>query len=78
MKKKTHNEGKEDSMKKKTHNEGKENNMKKETHNEMNDDLRPEYDLPQLLRDGARGKYVERFRAGYSITPLTPDASNVR
>ena len=50
-------------MKKKTHNEMKENNMKKETHNEMNDDLRPEYDLPQLLRDGARGKYVERFRA---------------
>jgi len=30
---------------------------------EMDDDLRPEYDLSELLKNGVRGKYAERFRA---------------
>jgi hypothetical protein len=29
----------------------------------MNDELRPEYDLRQLLKAGVRGKYVKRFAA---------------
>lgn len=31
---------------------------------DMDDDLRPEYDLSELVKDGVRGKYAERFRAG--------------
>jgi len=31
---------------------------------EMNDDLRPEYDLSELLKGGVRGKHAARFRAG--------------
>lgn len=38
----------------------------------MEDELRPEYDLSQLLRDGVRGKYAERFRAGTNLSSL-PD-----
>jgi hypothetical protein len=38
--------------------------MKKSPHNEMTDELRPEYDLRELLAKGVRGKYVERYRAG--------------
>ena len=35
----------------------------KETHGRMDDDLRPEYDLFQLLRGGVRGRYAARFHA---------------
>lgn len=31
---------------------------------EMDDELRPEYDLRMLLKDGVRGKYVERYVVG--------------
>jgi hypothetical protein len=37
-----------------------------------NDDVRPEYDLSQL-KDGVRGKYFERFRAGSNLPLLAPD-----
>lgn len=37
--------------------------MKKGHRNEMNDDLRPEYDLSQLLSHSVQGKYAERYRA---------------
>lgn len=30
----------------------------------MNDELRPEYDLSQLLKDGIRGKYAEQYQVG--------------
>ena len=43
--------------------------MKKENLIDMEDDLRPEYDLEKLLKDGVRGKYVERYRAGQFSTP---------
>jgi hypothetical protein len=36
------------------------------------DDLRPEYDA-SVLRDGIRGKYVERYRAGTNVALLAPD-----
>lgn len=38
--------------------------MKKENTPEIEDELRPEYDLAELLKSGVRGKYVERYRAG--------------
>ncbi|HBY93030.1 MAG TPA: hypothetical protein DEP84_03540 [Chloroflexi bacterium] len=49
--------------------------MKKETSTEMEDDLRPENDLRQLLEGGVRGKYVERYRAGTNLVLLAPDGA---
>ena len=43
---------------------------------EMDDELRPEYDLRMLLKDGVRGKYVERYRAGTNLVLLDPDVAN--
>ena len=36
------------------------------------DDLRPEYERDDL-KDGVRGKYVERFRKGTNLALLAPD-----
>ena len=41
----------------------------------MNDELRPEYDLQELLKGGVRGKYVDRYRAGTNLVLLDPDVS---
>ena len=41
----------------------------------MEDDLRPEYDFRELLKDGVRGKYVERYRAGTNVVVLAPDVA---
>lgn len=49
--------------------------MKKNTHDQMDDDLRPEYDLSQLLQGGVRGKYAERFHAGSNLVLLAPDVA---
>ena len=43
--------------------------MKKGYHDEMNDELRPEYDLSQLLLSGVRGKYAKRLRAEGTVLP---------
>ena len=43
----------------------------------MNDDLRPEYDLRQLLKDGIQGKYAKRYNAGTNLVPLDPDVRKV-
>lgn len=37
------------------------------------DDLRPEYDLRQLFKDGTRGKYAKRYHAGTNVVLLDPD-----
>ena len=42
---------------------------------EMNDELRTEYDLRTLLKDGVRGKDVERYRAGTNLVLLDPDVA---
>jgi len=39
----------------------------------MNDELRPEYDLGQLLKGGVRGKYAKRYHAGTNLVLLDPD-----
>lgn len=49
--------------------------MKKETTSEMEDELRPEYDLTELLKGGVRGKYVARYRAGANVVVLAPDVA---
>ena len=35
-------------------------------------DIRPEYD-PSELKDGVRGKYLERYRQGTNLALLAPD-----
>jgi len=49
--------------------------MKKQSADEVNDELRPEYDLRELLKGGVRGKYAERFRAGTNLVLLDPDVA---
>jgi hypothetical protein len=39
----------------------------------MNDELRPEYALGQLLKGGARCKYGKRYHAGTNLVLLNPD-----
>jgi len=41
----------------------------------MDDELRPEYDLRELLKGGIRGKYVARYRAGTNQVLLDPDVA---
>jgi hypothetical protein len=50
--------------------------MKKDSNQEMDDDLRPDYDLTQLLQGGVRGKYAERYRAGTNLVLLAPDVAH--
>jgi hypothetical protein len=49
--------------------------MKKQLDDEMDDDLRPEYDLRELLKGGVRGKYAERYREGTNLVLLAPDVA---
>ena len=49
----------------------------KKRRNERADELRPEYDLRQLLKGGIRGKYAKRYHAGTNLVPLDPDVRNV-
>jgi hypothetical protein len=42
---------------------------------EMNDELRPEYDLKSLLKDGVRGKYAQKYREGTNLVLLEPDVA---
>lgn len=49
--------------------------MKKDTDREMDDELRPEYDLTQLMKGGVRGKFAERYRAGTNLALLAPDVA---
>jgi hypothetical protein len=39
----------------------------------VNDELRPEYVLGQLLKGGVRGKYAKRYHAGTNLVLLDPD-----
>ena len=49
--------------------------MKKDFKTEMEDELRPEYNLRELIKGGVRGKYVERYRAGTNLVLLAPDVA---
>ena len=39
------------------------------------EDLRPEYDLARLLRNGIQGKYAARDREGTNLVLLAPDVA---
>ena len=43
----------------------------------MDDELRPEYDLSELLEGGVKGKYADRFREGTNLVLLAPDVAAV-
>ena len=43
----------------------------------MDDELRPEYDLSKLLKDGVRGTYADRSREGTNLVLLAPDVATV-
>lgn len=49
--------------------------MKKEIFSEIEDELRVEYDLSELLKEGVRGKYVDRYNAGTNVVLLAPDVA---
>ncbi len=52
------------------------NTLDDTTEFDAQDDLRPEYDetlLAELLKNGVRGKYVERYRQGTNLVKLAPD-----
>ncbi len=48
--------------------------MKMESNQELEDELRPEYDF-STMKDGVRGKYVDRYRTGANIVLLDPDVA---
>lgn len=49
--------------------------MKKKAAVEGEDELRPEYDMKELLRGAVRGKHAESYRAGTNLVLLDPDVA---
>jgi hypothetical protein len=49
--------------------------MKKKSQAEVNDELRPEYDLREVLKGGVRGKYAALYRQGTNLVLLDPDVA---
>ena len=43
----------------------------------MDDELRPEYNLDELLKDGVRGKYAKQYDQGTNLVLLDPDIAEV-
>ncbi len=49
--------------------------MKMKSKGEKADELRPEYDLATLLKEGVRGKYSKRYEQGTNLVLLSPDVA---
>ena len=49
--------------------------MKTKSKSEKAEELRPEYDLGQLLKGGVQGKYADRYREGTNLVLLAPDVA---
>jgi hypothetical protein len=49
--------------------------MKAKSRDVEADDLRAEYDLAVLLKDGVQGKYAARYKEGTNLIPLAPDVA---
>ena len=47
--------------------------MNEKSKDDKSDDLRPEYDLRELLKDGVQGKYADRFQEGTNLVLLDSD-----
>jgi hypothetical protein len=50
--------------------------MKKQT-SETTDELRPEYNLRQLLKGAVRGKHAKSYQAGTNLVLLDPEVRKV-
>jgi len=48
--------------------------MKAKVETPLDDELRPECD-ETILKNGVRGKYVQRYRAGTNVVLLAPDVA---
>ncbi len=46
---------------------------KKRSSEEDADELRPEYDLAELLSEGVQGKYAQSYREGTNLVLLEPE-----
>jgi hypothetical protein len=51
--------------------------MKKKSKDEIADELRPEYDLAPLLKEGVKGKYAKRYEQATNLILLAPDVAKV-
>jgi hypothetical protein len=49
--------------------------MKKKSKDDKSDDLRPEYNLSELLKEGVQGKYADRFQEGTNLVLLDSDVA---
>ena len=49
--------------------------MKKKSKDEIDDNLRPEYDLSTLLKNGTQGKYAKLYKQGTNLVLLDPDVA---
>ena len=49
--------------------------MKTKFKDEMDKELRPGYDLENLLKDGVQGKYAGRYRQGTNLVLLADDVA---
>jgi hypothetical protein len=49
--------------------------MKTKSKDEKVDELRHEYDLASLLKNGVRGKYAKRYEQGTNLVLLSPDVA---
>ena len=44
----------------------------------MSDDLRPKYDLRQIIKGGDRGKHAKRYHSGTNLVLLDPSVRKSR
>ena len=49
--------------------------MKAKSKGGKTDELRPEYNLGELLKAGVQGKYVDRYQEGTNLVLLAPDVA---
>jgi len=49
--------------------------MKTKSNKEKPDELRSEYDLAALLKEGVKGKYAKRYKQGTNLVLLSPDVA---
>jgi hypothetical protein len=49
--------------------------MRTKRRGQGSDELRPEYDLAELLKHGVQGKYARRYREGTNLVLLNPDVA---
>jgi hypothetical protein len=51
--------------------------MKKKPSTRIDDELRPENDLKELLKGAVRGKYAARYHSGTNLVLLDPDVAKI-